>query len=85
MWVSSMSPSSLSLIGSLTTEIYYRTGVTGNTDRLGITWTWPGRVLGPVSHNLVVGRDVKHRIQSIIQSYVCLFIYFAVTDLPSIA
>ena len=32
MWVYSTSPPSLSLMGSLTTEIYYRTGITGNTN-----------------------------------------------------
>ena len=32
MWVSSTSPPNLSLIGLLTTDIYYRTGITGNTD-----------------------------------------------------
>ena len=33
MWVSSTSPQILSLIGTLTMEIYYRAGITGNTDR----------------------------------------------------
>ena len=32
MWVFSTSPSNLNLIGQLTTEIYYWTGITGNTD-----------------------------------------------------
>ena len=30
MWVSSNFPPKLSLIGPLTTEIYYRTGINGN-------------------------------------------------------
>ena len=33
MWVSSFSPPNLSLIGPLTTEIYYQTGIPGNTDK----------------------------------------------------
>ena len=33
MLLTSISPPNLSLIGSLTTEIYYQTGITGNTDR----------------------------------------------------
>ena len=33
MWVSSISPLNLNLIGPQTMEIYYRTGITGNTDR----------------------------------------------------
>ena len=33
MWKSSISPSNLSLIGQLTSEIYYRTGITGKTDK----------------------------------------------------
>ena len=33
MWVYSVSPPSLSLIGPLTTEIYYWTGITTQTDR----------------------------------------------------
>ena len=33
MWVYSTSQLNLSSIGSLTTEIYLQTGVTGNTDR----------------------------------------------------
>ena len=32
MWVSSTAPPNLSLIGLLTTEIYQRTGFSGNTD-----------------------------------------------------
>ena len=32
MWVSSVSPQNLSLIGPLTTKIYHRTGITINTD-----------------------------------------------------
>ena len=32
MKVSSSSPPNLSLIGPITTEVYYRTGITGNTD-----------------------------------------------------
>ena len=32
MWVFSTSPTNLSFIGSLTTEIYYRAGITGKTD-----------------------------------------------------
>ena len=32
MWVYSLIPPSLSLIGPLTMEIYYRTGITGNTN-----------------------------------------------------
>ena len=31
MWVSSISPQNLSLIGPLTMEIYYQTGITGKT------------------------------------------------------
>ena len=34
MWVSLTSPPNLSLIGPLTTKIYYQTGITGNTDTL---------------------------------------------------
>ena len=33
MWVYLISPPSLSLIGPLTMDIYYRTGITENTDR----------------------------------------------------
>ena len=33
MWLSCTSPQNLNLIGLLTTEIYYRTGITGKTDR----------------------------------------------------
>ena len=32
MWVFSTTPPNLSLIGLLTTEIYYWIGITGNTD-----------------------------------------------------
>ena len=31
MWVSSTTPLNLSFIGPLTTEIYYQTGINGNT------------------------------------------------------
>ena len=47
MWASSVSPSNLSLIGLSTTEIYNRTGITGNTDRqthrqtdIHTDWIW---------------------------------------------
>ena len=33
MWLSSICPPNLSLIGPLTREICYLTGITGNTDR----------------------------------------------------
>ena len=39
MWRFSDFPANLSLVGPLTIEIYYRTGITGNTDRCTDTQT----------------------------------------------
>ena len=56
MWVSSTSPLNLSLIGSPTTEIYLRTGFSGNTD--GHTQTQTESDSLPIQH---IGSSEKER------------------------
>ena len=79
MLVSSTSPTNLSLIGSLTTEIYYRTGITGKTRTQTATHTQTFRTSGPSWTDLFGGGGdwipdsqevwMTHRLNLILSPY----------------
>ena len=74
MWVSSTSPLNLSLIGPLTTEIYYWTGITGitniYTDRRTEThrdWIWYSPLMFRYA---MVGKGKSHRCPCVVTKFI---------------